>query len=102
MKKIYSLLILALILPLTQLNAQEEKEEGFTFGGAVRYNLLSTNYEGQSSSPLNTGFTWDTWRLNVDGSYARVDLSVEYRFYPTCGTHLIHHETLGYSVSDNI
>ncbi len=102
MKKIYSLLILALILPLTQLNAQEEKEEGFTFGGAVRYNLLSTNYEGQSSSPLNTGFTWDTWRLNVDGSYAGVDLSFEYRWYPTFGTHFIHHGFLGYSFSDNI
>ena len=57
----------------------EKKEDGFEFGGAMRYNIISTNYESGTSS-LNPQFTWDTWRLNVDGSMAGVDLSFEYRF----------------------
>lgn len=31
-----------------------------------------------------------------------IDLSFEYRFYPTFGTHFIHHGYLGYSFSDNV
>lgn len=82
--------------------AQDEvKEDGFTFGGAMRYNILSTNYESGASN-LNPQFTWDTWRLNVDGSMSGIDLSFEYRFYPTFGTHFIHHGYLGYSFSDNV
>jgi hypothetical protein len=96
------LFIIAFLLSSGILFAQEEeKEDGFTFGGAMRYNILSTNYESGSSS-LNPQFTWDTWRLNVDGSMAGVDLSFEYRFYPTFATHFIHHGYLGYAFSDNV
>jgi len=80
---------------------EEEKEDGFEFGGAMRFNLLSTSYENPVNK-LNTQFTWDTWRLNVDGSMAGVDLSFEYRFYPTFGTHFIHHGFLGYAFSDDV
>ncbi len=79
----------------------QEKEDGFTFGGAMRYNILSTSYESGPSS-LNPRFTWDTWRLNVDGSMKGIDLSFEYRFYPTFGSHFIHHGYLGYSFSENV
>ena len=77
----------------------QEDEDGFTFGGAVRYNIISASYNNTKSNPE---FTWDTWRLNVDGSMAGVDLSFEYRFYPTFGTHFIHHGFLGYDLSDNL
>lgn len=80
---------------------EEETEDGFEFGGAVRFNLLSTNYENPVNK-LNTQFTWDTWRLNVDGSMSGIDLSFEYRFYPTFGSHFIHHGYLGYAFSDNV
>ncbi len=80
---------------------EEEKEDGFEFGGAMRFNLLSTNYENPANK-LNTQFTWDTWRLNVDGSVSGIDLSFEYRFYPTFGSHFIHHGFLGYAFSDNV
>ncbi|MDD3332200.1 MAG: hypothetical protein PHT65_03535, partial [Proteiniphilum sp.] len=73
----------------------QEKEDGFTVGGALRYNLMSTNYESDRSK-LNTKTDWDTWRLNVDGSHSGIDLSFEYRFYPSSGTHFIHHGYLGY------
>ncbi len=80
---------------------EEEKEDGFTFGGAVRYNIISESYES-SPTETNTYATWDTWRLNVDGSKAGVDLSFEYRFYPTFATHFIHHGYLGYGLSDDL
>ncbi|MGM0648119.1 MAG: hypothetical protein ACQESZ_07005 [Bacteroidota bacterium] len=79
----------------------QDDEDGFTVGGAVRYNFIATDYES-SANATNPSFTWDTWRLNVDGSKAGVDLSFEYRFYPTFGTHFIHHGFLGYGLSDDV
>src|SRR6056297_1222273 len=100
--KILSFLFsLLLILPATSFAQEEEDEDGFTFGGAVRYNVISESYESDPTT-LNTYATWDTWRLNVDGSVADVDLSFEYRFYPTFATHFIHHGFLGYGLSDNV
>ncbi|HYW95130.1 MAG TPA: hypothetical protein VE870_06060, partial [Bacteroidales bacterium] len=86
-----------------QISAQDDDGEkrNFKFGGAVRYNILSTNYES-GPGKLNPQFTWDTWRLNVDGSMKGIDLSFEYRFYPTFGTHFIHHGYFGYAFSDNV
>jgi hypothetical protein len=98
-----SLMIAMMTLFLTVPNQTfaQEDEEGFTFGGAVRYNFISESYESDPTA-TNTYFTWDTWRLNVDGSVADVDLSFEYRFYPTFGSHFIHHGFLGYAFSDNL
>ncbi len=95
------LIVALLFLSSLSFGQEEEKEDGFKFGGAMRFNLLSTNYENPVNK-LNTQFTWDTWRLNVDGSMAGIDLSFEYRFYPTFGSHFIHHGYLGYAFSDNI
>jgi len=77
-------------------------DDGFSIGGALRYNFVMENYDGAADSPLNTYFTFDTWRINVDGSAAGVDLSFEYRFYPTFGSHFIHHGFLGYSLTDDL
>ena len=95
------LFIALLFIGITAFAQEEENEDGFTFGGAMRYNIISTNYESGASN-LNPQFTWDTWRLNVDGSMAGIDLSFEYRFYPTFGSHFIHHGFLGYAFSDNV
>ncbi|QIA08244.1 hypothetical protein [Draconibacterium halophilum] len=97
-----NLLLFILIFASSVVLAQDdEKEDGFKIGGAMRFNLLSTNYESGASN-LNPQFTWDTWRLNVDGSMGDIDLSFEYRFYPTFGTHFIHHGFLGYEWSDQV
>lgn len=93
--------IIFLIFSFSALAQTEEKKDGFKIGGAVRYNVLSTNYEG-SAGKLNPQITWDTWRLNVDGSMSGIDLSFEYRFYPTFGTHFIHHGYLGYAFSEKV
>ncbi|MFW6327920.1 MAG: hypothetical protein ACOC2F_06355, partial [Bacteroidota bacterium] len=96
-----SLLLALFLMSFSTYGQEEEKKDGFKFGGAVRYNLLSTYYESGSGN-LNPQATWDTWRLNVDGSMAGIDLSFEYRFYPTFGTHFIHHGYFGYAFSDNV
>ncbi|PLX14733.1 MAG: hypothetical protein C0599_18315 [Salinivirgaceae bacterium] len=81
--------------------AQQENKDEFKFGGAVRYNIQSTNFESDPTA-LSTSATWDTWRLNIDGSMKGLDLSFEYRFYPTFGTHFIHHGWFGYAFNDKI
>ncbi len=101
-KKLFTSVLIAVTalffaVPTTQ--AQEDEDEGFTIGGAVRYNFISTSYNNTKSNPA---LTWDTWRLNVDGSMGGIDMSFEYRFYPTFGSHFIHHGFLGYEFSDDL
>ncbi|MFW5767661.1 MAG: hypothetical protein ACOCXO_04760, partial [Bacteroidota bacterium] len=93
----FAVMLFSIVLPAT---AQED-EDGFSIGGAVRYNVISTSYESDPTA-LSTEATWDTWRLNVDGSMSGVDLSFEYRFYPTFATHFIHHGYLGYNLTDDL
>lgn len=107
MRKIMKKTLIALMsaLFLTTLSngnlfAQDD-DDGFTVGGAVRYNIIATDYESESDA-TNPQFTWDTWRLNVDGSMSGVDLSFEYRFYPTFGSHFIHHGYLGYGFGEDV
>ncbi|TVR87914.1 MAG: hypothetical protein EA411_06350 [Saprospirales bacterium] len=61
-------------------------------GGAFRTNYIYTDYE-TGTSPLGTDsrneWTWDTWRINVDAYNQGLQLSFEYRFYPTFNTHFI-------------
>ncbi len=70
--------------------------------GAFRLNMMYTHYEGQTS-PLGTAsrneFTWDTWRIGVHSYSKGIELSFQYRFYPTFNTHFIHHGWLGYHFS---
>ncbi len=72
-------------------------------GGALRYSFVYTHYEGETF-PLGTSyrndFTWDTWRLNVNGRNNSVIFSFEYRFYPSFNSHFIHHGWIGYDFSE--
>lgn len=101
-KSLIALMGALIFLPFSNgvLKAQDD-EDGFSIGGAVRYNVIATDYESDANA-TNPSFTWDTWRLNVDGSMSGIDLSFEYRFYPTFGTHFIHHGYLGYGFGDNV
>ena len=95
-----TLFILALVLfPFLTTAQEREKKDGIKFGGALRYNILSTNYEG-STNKTDPQFTWDTWRLNMDGSLSGIDFSFEYRFYPSSNAHFMHHGWMGYKFSD--
>lgn len=81
--------------------AQETKKDTswLKIGGALRLNTIYTIYEGQTF-PLGTDtrndWTWDTWRLNVDSYSDGLQLSFEYRFYPTFNTHFIKYGWIGY------
>ena len=88
-----------LFFPFLTTAQESEKKDGIKFGGAVRYNILSTNYES-STDKSDPQFTWDTWRLNLDGSISGIDLSFEYRFYPSSKNHFLHHGYFGYKFSD--
>lgn len=72
-------------------------------GGAFRLNNVYTHYEGQTF-PLGTflrnEWTWDTWRLNIDAYSDGIQLSFEYRFYPTFNTHFLKYGWLGYSFNE--
>ncbi|GJQ62535.1 MAG: outer membrane beta barrel protein [Melioribacteraceae bacterium] len=98
-KQIYLFFLFFLFIIFSHISAQDD--DFVKFGGAVRYNLLLQDYE----SDMNTNdgqFTWDTWRLNVKAKTNGVLLDFEYRFYPTFGTHFIHHGWLGWDFNKNL
>lgn len=100
--KLSFLLFVVIVLNGNNLVAQEDENDDYLkIGGAVRFNWISSFYESDHDAASNTA-TWDTWRLNVDARTAGVDLSFEYRFYPTFGTHFIHHGYVGYGFNDNL
>lgn len=72
-------------------------------GGAFRLNNIYTHYEGETF-PLGTflrnEWTWDTWRINVDAYSEGIQLSFEYRFYPTFNTHFLKYGWLGYRFNE--
>ncbi len=75
-------------------------EPSLHVGGAVRYNLLLTNYESGTDA-TSGAFTFDTWRINVVyDNPGGIGLNFEYRFYPTFGTHFIKQGWLDYSLTD--
>jgi hypothetical protein len=76
-----------------------DDEDFLHVGGAVRFNLLSEFYEGDRD-PNSTQFTWDTWRINVQGQTGGVGIQFEYRFYPTFNTHFIKEGWLQYDFSE--
>ncbi len=77
-----------------------ERDDDFLHvGGALRFNFLSTFYEGDRT-PNSTQFTWDTWRINVQGRSGGIGIQFEYRFYPTFNTHFIKEGWLEYALSE--
>lgn len=88
-----------------QENTIEEEENFIEIGGAVRFNLLYSIYEGETF-PLGTSnrndWTWDTWRLNINGREKDLLFSFEYRFYPAFNTHFIHHGWIGYNFTPEL
>ena len=92
------LLLAAMGLMITLPTLAQDDEDGFHVGGALRYNIFDKSWVDSKTEP---NFTWDTWRINVDGSMADVDLSFEYRWYPTSGnSHFLHHGYLGYGFGE--
>ena len=91
--------LVALFLLAVLTASSQEKKNNFKVGGAVRFNVFAKSWVDGKTQPE---FTWDTWRLNVDGSQGGIDFSFEYRFYPTFGTNFIHHGYLGYAINPDL
>src|SRR6056297_2300757 len=99
MIKFFTVVLMAALLAAPNLIQAQEDEDGVTWGGALRYNIFDKSWVDTKTQPTAT---WDTWRLNADGSYSGVDFSFEYRFYPTSNnSHFIHHGYLGYGFGEN-
>lgn len=84
-----------------ELFAQDESEDYVNFGGAVRYNVILTDYEDEDINMTDGALTMDTWRLNVNAKYSDIILNFEYRFYPTFNTHFVKQGWLQYNTSEN-
>lgn len=81
-----------------------DDEDGFKVGGAVRFNYRYMDWDDEDYARVNKEqkgeFLLDTYRINVDGTYKDIDLSLEYRFYS--GYHMLHHGYLGYAFNDKL
>lgn len=88
-----------LFFTITVQSQASSNENDFRIGGAVRFNVFSKSWVDSKTQPE---FTFDTWKLSVDGTQGGIDFSFDYRFYPTFGTHFIHHGWFGYSLSDEL
>jgi len=76
-----------------------EPELDLDIGGALRFNLLFEDFD--ETNRQKTGeFTFDTFRVNADGTYGDLFFSAEYRFYTDY--RFLHSGYAGYNVSDNL
>lgn len=81
--------------------ATEKKDEGIKVGGAVRvqYNLKDWD---ETNKERSGDFTFDTLRLDLNGTIKDIILSAQYRFYPQDDWHAPHHAWIGYNFTDDL
>lgn len=87
MKKIYLLMAILMagwIIPVRAKTPDSSIKEKpvLKIGGALRFNY---NYSDWKAGCRKRGgdFGFDVFRLNVDASYHKFQLSADYRFYPS-------------------
>ena len=82
--------------------AESENDEpklDVDIGGALRFNMLFEEFD--ETNRQKTGeFTFDTFRVNADGTYGDLFFSAEYRFYT--GFRFLHSGYAGYNVNDDL
>ncbi len=97
----FVILSLSFVLPAPAAIAVDD-EDGFKVGGALRFNYRYMDWDDEDYARVNNAqggeLLLDTYRINVDGTYGGIDLSLEYRFYS--GYHMLHHGYFGYDFSD--
>lgn len=79
-------------------SAEAEQPAPVKLGGALRFNYFLKDYDSDLRTRYgDTGF--DLFRLNADGQFDNLVISVEYRFYSYMNT--IHHGYVGYTFDDH-
>lgn len=79
--------------------ADAEPELEVDVGGALRFNMLFEDFD--ETNRQKTGeFTFDTFRVNADGTYGDLFFSAEYRFYT--GYRFLHSGYAGYNIHDDL
>ncbi len=79
--------------------AQNEPTLDLSVGGALRFNVLFEGFDRDNR--LKEGeFTFDTFRLNADGTYGDLFFAAEYRFYT--GYRFLKEGYVGYNVTDDL
>lgn len=69
----------------------ETKEPTIDIGGALRFNFSSNTWAGDAQIPSSSSF--DTFRLDLDGRWAELFFSAQYRFY--AGYNMLQHGYIG-------
>jgi len=74
--------------------------EGINIGGALR---VQYNYKDWSEPSKDKGgdFTFDTFRLNMNGEIGEMLFSAEYRWYPSYNFDTVHHGWMGYNFNEH-
>lgn len=81
------------------IDTTESDEPSLALGGALRYNAVYRDWSPPSRDQGGT-FEFDTFRLNADGAYGRVELGAEYRFYS--GYHMLKTGWIGYRATEDV
>jgi hypothetical protein len=68
-------------------------------GGALRLNAFYKSWD-QENKDLGGDLAFDTFRINVDGSYKGIGMSAEYRFYQ--GYNMLHHGYFDYTLKNSV
>ena len=98
MKRNHGAWMIAAAIATTASGVQaEEKEDGISVGGAVRFQYSFEDYVPQNRN-RGGDLDLDTFRINLDGSVGDVILSAEWRYYQYM--EVIHHAWVGYDFSD--
>ena len=78
---------------------EKDDRDWLHIGGALRFNAFYKSWEGEEENRDKLGdIAFDTFRINVDGSYKEIDVSAEYRFYS--GYNMLHHGYVGHTFSN--
>ena len=77
----------------------EEDAAEFHVGGALRLNALYKSWD-EANKDKGGDFIFEVFRINVDGSSAKIDLSLDYRFY--AGYNMLRYGYFGHTFDNEI
>jgi len=80
-------------------SSEDEPTLDLNVGGALRFNVLFEDFD-DTNRGKGGEFTFDTFRVNADGTYGDLFFAAEYRFYT--GYRFSKEGYVGYNFADNL